>query len=93
MYVLSASYDRSEPKLSCCRTLCVQVVFILWGAQAQKKGAGINTKNHLVLKSPHPSGLSANKSTAEFPHGFFQNHHFARCNTYLKEHGLAEIDW
>eukprot|EP00455_Lapot_gusevi_P017417 TRINITY_DN1928_c0_g1_i11.p1 TRINITY_DN1928_c0_g1~~TRINITY_DN1928_c0_g1_i11.p1 ORF type:complete len:252 (+),score=53.45 TRINITY_DN1928_c0_g1_i11:60-758(+) len=69
------------------------VVFILWGADAHKKGKNIDSRKHLVLKSPHPSGLSANKKTAEYPHGFFQNHHFSKTNTYLTEHGLEPIDW
>lgn len=62
------------------------IVFILWGAYAQKKGAFIDPKRHLVLKSPHPSPLSASR-------GFFGNHHFSRANAYLVEHGMEPIDW
>jgi uracil-DNA glycosylase len=62
------------------------LVFILWGAYAQKKGSFIDRKKHLVLESPHPSPLSAHR-------GFFGNGHFSKANAYLKEHGLAEITW
>lgn len=62
------------------------VVFLLWGAYAQKKGENIDRTKHLVLESVHPSPLSASR-------GFFGNHHFSRCNTYLKEKGLAIVDW
>lgn len=62
------------------------LVFILWGAYAQKKGAFIDRNKHLVLTSAHPSPLSAYN-------GFFGNRHFSRANEYLTAHGLAEIDW
>jgi len=62
------------------------VVFLLWGAYAQKKGENIDRTKHLVLESVHPSPLSASR-------GFFGNHHFSRCNTYLNEKGLAIVDW
>ncbi|WP_243347719.1 uracil-DNA glycosylase [Parabacteroides sp. FAFU027] len=62
------------------------LVFILWGAYAQKKGAFINPQKHLVLKSPHPSPLSAHR-------GFFGNHHFSLANDYLRKQGKREIDW
>lgn len=62
------------------------IVFILWGSYAQKKGAFINRERHLVLSSPHPSPLSAYQ-------GFFGNHHFSRANEYLKEHGKEPITW
>ena len=62
------------------------LVFILWGAYAQKKGAFIDRSKHLVLTSVHPSPLSAY-------HGFFGNHHFSRANAYLVEHGLSPINW
>ena len=63
------------------------LVFMLWGAYAQRKGAFIDTDRHLVLKSVHPSPLSANRG------GWFGKHQFSRANAYLKEHGLQEIDW
>jgi uracil-DNA glycosylase len=62
------------------------IVFILWGAYAQKKGAFIDRHRHLVLSSAHPSPLSAY-------HGFFGNHHFSLTNQYLRDHGKPEIDW
>lgn len=71
------------------RVLCEQrshLVFILWGAYAQKKGAVIDPTRHLVLKSAHPSPLSAYN-------GFFGNHHFSLANDYLTQHGLQPIDW
>lgn len=62
------------------------LVFILWGAYAQRKGAFIDRDRHLVLASAHPSPLSAY-------HGFFGNKHFSRANDYLKAHGEKEIEW
>jgi uracil-DNA glycosylase len=62
------------------------LVFILWGAYAQKKGAFISREKHLVLTSVHPSPLSAY-------HGFFGNHHFSRANAYLEAHGETPIAW
>jgi uracil-DNA glycosylase len=62
------------------------LVFILWGAYAQKKGAFIDRHRHLVLSSAHPSPLSAY-------HGFFGNHHFSLTNQYLRDHGKPEIEW
>ena len=63
------------------------LVFLLWGAYAQRKGAFIDTNRHLVLKCVHPSPLSANRG------GWFGNHQFSRTNHYLREHGLKEIEW
>ena len=62
------------------------LVFIIWGAYAQKKGAFIDRTRHLVLSSAHPSPLSA-------WHGFFGNKHFSRTNEYLLAHGLEPIAW
>jgi uracil-DNA glycosylase len=62
------------------------VVFMLWGAYAQRKGELINATKHLVLKSAHPSPFSANS-------GFFGNKHFSKANAYLKSKGLKEIEW
>lgn len=67
-------------------TMRENIVFILWGSYAQKKGAFIDRNRHLVLTSPHPSPLSAYQ-------GFFGNHHFSRANEYLKEHGQEPIIW
>lgn len=63
------------------------LVFMLWGAYAQRKGAFIDTNCHLVLKSAHPSPLSANRG------GWFGNHQFSRANAYLLEHGETPIQW
>jgi uracil-DNA glycosylase len=60
--------------------------FVLWGSYAQQKGAFIDTAKHLVLKSPHPSPLSAHR-------GFFGCRHFSRINKYLQERGAKPIDW
>jgi uracil-DNA glycosylase len=62
------------------------VVFLLWGAYAQKKGEIIDRKKHLVLMSAHPSPFSADR-------GFFGCKHFSKANEYLKSKGLGEIDW
>jgi uracil-DNA glycosylase len=62
------------------------LVFVLWGSYAQKKGAFIDEKNHLVLKSVHPSPLSAHR-------GFFGNHQFSQINQYLVKKGQTPINW
>ncbi|MEN9443431.1 MAG: uracil-DNA glycosylase 2 [Bacteroidota bacterium] len=62
------------------------IVFILWGAYAQKKGALINRQKHLVLESVHPSPLSAHR-------GFFGNHHFSLTNQHLQSSGINPINW
>ena len=63
-----------------------QLVFMLWGSYAQQKGAFIDPNKHLVLKSVHPSPLSAYR-------GFIGNNHFSLANKYLKENGQSEINW
>ena len=71
------------------RTLATQrehLVFLLWGAYAGKKADFIDSQRHLVLRSPHPSPLSAHR-------GFFGNNHFRLCNEYLQAHGMAPIQW
>ena len=62
------------------------LVFILWGAYAQRKGEFIDRSRHLVLQSPHPSPLSAHR-------GFFGNRHFSRANEYLVAHGIEPVLW
>lgn len=62
------------------------LVFILWGAYAQRKGAFINRMKHLVLTSAHPSPLSAYR-------GFFGSRPFSRANQYLASHGIEPVDW
>ncbi|MDB4631576.1 uracil-DNA glycosylase [Pseudomonadales bacterium] len=62
------------------------LVFVLWGGYAQKKGKCIDEEKHLVLKSVHPSPLSAYR-------GFFGSKPFSTINSYLKAKGRATIDW
>ena len=62
------------------------LVFMLWGRDARNKKALIDGSKHLILESPHPSPLSAYA-------GFFGNHHFSKCNEFLKAHDLEEIIW
>ncbi|MCQ4277703.1 uracil-DNA glycosylase [Pseudomonas stutzeri] len=62
------------------------VVFLLWGAHAQSKAKLIDPTRHLLLKSVHPSPLSAHR-------GFIGNGHFSRTNQFLKQRGLEPIDW
>lgn len=62
------------------------IVFMLWGAYAQKKGESIDRTKHFVLESVHPSPLSASR-------GFFGNHHFSKCNSYLSGKGVNPVDW
>lgn len=62
------------------------VVFMLWGAYAQKKGAFIDEEKHLVLKAAHPSPFAADR-------GFFGSRHFSKANKYLEEHGKEPIEW
>jgi uracil-DNA glycosylase len=63
------------------------LVFLLWGSFAQNKGKFIDSKKHLVLKSKHPSPLSANQG------GWFEQYHFSKTNGFLKSKGLMEIIW
>lgn len=65
---------------------CEGLVFVLWGAYAQKKSALIDESKHLVLKGIHPSPLSAHR-------GFFGSKPFSHINQYLRSIGKAEIDW
>jgi len=62
------------------------LVFMLWGAYAERKGKIIDTAKHRVLRSPHPSPLSAHR-------GFLGNGHFCAANAWLTETGEAPIDW
>lgn len=65
---------------------CEGLVFMLWGADARRKGAGIDVHRHLVLASAHPSPLSAYR-------GFFGNGHFKAANDWLASHGRAPVAW
>ncbi|UTW65322.1 uracil-DNA glycosylase [bacterium SCSIO 12643] len=63
------------------------VVFLLWGGFAKKKGAKIDRTKHHVLTSGHPSPLSANRGL------WFGNQHFSKTNDFLSGKGLSQIDW
>ena len=62
------------------------IVYMLWGRPAQSKIPMLTNPNHLILKAPHPSPLSAYR-------GFFGCKHFSQANAFLKEHGISPIDW
>lgn len=62
------------------------IVYMLWGSYAQRKANFVDEERNLVLKSPHPSPLSAHR-------GFFGNHHFSKANAYLRKNGREPIDW
>lgn len=75
---------------ACIRALArdrQHVVYMLWGGFARSKASFIDPHNNLVLQSVHPSPLSANRG------GWFGNHHFSQCNTYLRNNGIEEIEW
>jgi uracil-DNA glycosylase len=63
------------------------IVFMLWGGYAKKKESLIDSKKHLILKSGHPSPMSANRGY------WLGNKHFSKCNDYLKENGMKVIYW
>ena len=65
---------------------CEGLVFMLWGADARRKGECVNRERHLVLTAPHPSPFSADR-------GFFGCRHFSRANDYLAQQGKMPIDW
>jgi uracil-DNA glycosylase len=62
------------------------VVFILWGAHAQKKANQVDRQRHHVIESPHPSPLSSHR-------GFFGSKPFSKTNRYLQQKGISPIDW
>jgi len=72
--------------VECVNDGAAPTVFMLWGAQAQRKGARIDRSRHLVLAAPHPSPLSAHR-------GFFGCRPFSRANAWLKDRGREAIDW
>ena len=76
----------TEKVISIISSQLSNIVFILWGKQAQEKIKIIDTKKHLILKSAHPSPLSAYN-------GFFGCKHFSKCNAYLKKCNKKQIDW
>ncbi len=73
--IISAVNAKEEP-----------VVYLLWGKPAQSKAPMLTNPNHLILKAPHPSPLSAYR-------GFFGCKHFSQANDFLRQHGVAPIDW
>jgi uracil-DNA glycosylase len=62
------------------------IVYMLWGSYAQKKAAFVNAEKNLILKSAHPSPLSAYR-------GFFGCRHFSQANQYLEKFGVMPIEW
>jgi uracil-DNA glycosylase len=62
------------------------IVYMLWGRPAQMKASMLDNPNHLILKAPHPSPLSAYR-------GFFGCRHFSQANEFLQSHGVEPIDW
>ena len=76
----------SDKVISIVNTECENVVFVLWGAYAQKKGKQIDATKHLVINDPHPSPLSAYR-------GFFGSKPFSRINEYLKVQDKEPIEW
>ena len=77
----------TDAVISCINNEKGSVVFMLWGKYAQDKGKIIDTSKHFVLKSKHPSPMSANFG------GWFGNKHFSQANNYLRSKGLKEIEW
>lgn len=77
----------TDAVIQCLNDNKSNLVFMLWGRYAQDKGRIINPQKHFVLKSKHPSPMSANSG------GWFGNKHFSQANNYLRSRGLDEIDW
>jgi uracil-DNA glycosylase len=76
----------TDAVIAACNKSPNPLVFMLWGLPAAKKCASVDTKKHFVLKSPHPSPLSASR-------GFFGCRHFSQCNEHLRKLGRPQIDW
>lgn len=76
----------TDAVISTLNTHCQNLVFILWGSYAQSKAQLIDSTRHCILRSAHPSPLSAYR-------GFFGNHHFTLTNDYLIQHGKEPINW
>lgn len=79
--------DFTDTVIDVLNEQCEHIVFILWGAYAQRKGQRIDRTKHLVLSAAHPSPLAANRG------GFFGCKVFSKTNHYLKQHGIEPIDW
>lgn len=78
--------ELTDAAISALNARCNNLVFMLWGSYAQRKGQYIDRKRHLVLTAPHPSPLSAYR-------GFIGCGHFSAANRYLAEHGEKPIEW
>ena len=76
----------TDAVISQVNDICDNVVFLLWGSYAQRKEPMIDKRKHLVLKSAHPSPLSAYR-------GFFGNNHFKLANEFLIQHGKQPVSW
>ena len=76
----------TDKVISVINELDRSVVFVLWGAYAQKKGAMINEKKHLVIRSAHPSPLSVYR-------GFWGSKPFSKINQFLRNNNQQEINW
>jgi uracil-DNA glycosylase len=76
----------TDAAISALNELRKNIVYMLWGSYAQRKGACIDHSGNLVLQSPHPSPLSAYR-------GFIGNGHFGKANAYLCEHGITPVKW
>lgn len=76
----------TDAAIRALNTVDQPIVFILWGRPAQMKGTMLNNPNHLILKAPHPSPLSAYR-------GFFGSKPFSQANAFLEDHGVSPIDW
>jgi len=78
--------DFTDKVIELVNNECENVVFILWGAYAQKKAKFIDKTKHLVLEAPHPSPLSAYR-------GFWGSKPFSKVNAYLQKHNRSSIEW
>lgn len=79
--------DFTDQVIDVLNQQCEHIVFVLWGAYAQRKGQRIDPNKHLVLKAVHPSPLAANRG------GFFGCKVFSKTNNYLKQNGIEPINW
>ena len=76
----------TDAAIKACNSQDRPIVFILWGAPAQRKAKMLTDPKHLVLKASHPSPFSANR-------GFFGSRPFSQTNEFLKAHGVEPVDW
>ena len=76
----------TDAAIMACNRQDRPIVFILWGSPAQRKAKMLTNPNHLILKAPHPSPLSAFR-------GFFGSRPFSAANQFLKARGVDPVDW